>query len=329
MNMRIFSISAALGVVLCTANSRGEETVVNVGDSFTCYFQNAGDNRYSGDSDYPYASASDWSDEAKACVQRALQMWDDVITSDASRRVRVGVYWVDFSVEKLNSGLAACNPMLQLSTNPTSTVYKSSTYAESLWRDGVDITPWSFSKSDYTTFDITVYVNTQYAQMFYYGTDLTTTLYDFQSVIAHEIGHNLGFASLAKDNGAFIQMIGTTYYTTFDSLMVGADGKSLLEELQADPTASVFTLGETISLEGSELTAYNPMWWADASSMTHVNGGENLMYYSMTPGQVKRELSDAEVELMGLMGWSVIPEPSTVTLTLFGLTGLLFRRKRG
>ncbi len=328
MDMKSISLTALVGAALLAPVSPAAETVVNVGDSFTCYFQNAGDNRYAGDSNYPYASAKDWTAEEMACVQRALQMWDDVITSESKRRVRVGVYWVDFSVENLNQGLAASKPMSYLSTMPTSSVYQSNTYAESLWREGQDITSWSYSKNDYSSFDINVYVNTQFLQSFYTGTDTTTTLYDFQSVMAHEIGHNLGFASMAKKDGTFTQMIGTTYYTAFDSIMVGADGKSLLEKLQEDKTASVFTLEEKITLEGTDLSVYNPWVWASESSMTHVNGGENLMYYTLQPGQIKRELTDEEIQLLGAMGWAVIPEPSTATLSLLGLAGLLMRRKR-
>ena len=52
-------------------------------------------------------------------------------------------------------------------------------------------------------------------------------------------------------------------------------------------------------------------------------------------GVVRREYSELELAMFKDMGWNLtndpfaaIPEPSTAILSLFGLTGLLLRRRR-
>ncbi len=317
-------------LLLTAAGVYAEETVLDVGNAFTCYFQNAGDNTYGSNSKYSEASIKDWTQEEMDAVYRALSMWDEAIATDPIRKIKVGFYWVDFfevggASGASAGGLASSQPTIELSMMPTSTVYKASTNTESLWRDKQLI----YTPSN--TYDICIYLNTRQLSSFYIGAGTDTNYhYDFQSVIAHEIGHNMGFASLAQKDGGFTQLSLTnaTYYTAFDELMVGADGEKLLDKLKVDPEGKVFSIDENISLEGTELTVYNPFYWEAASSMNHVNGGDNLMYYSLQPGQVKRELSVAELNLMSAMGWQVIPEPSTATLSVVGLSALLFYRKR-
>lgn len=43
------------------------------------------------------------------------------------------------------------------------------------------------------------------------------------------------------------------------------------------------------------------------------------MQYSISPDTYHRTLTDGEVGLMRSMGWNMVPEPATATLSLLGL----------
>lgn len=94
----------------------------------------------------------------------------------------------------------------------------------------------------------------------------------FQSILTHEIGHAAGFLSLATQTGTFQVQSGnasaaysTMLYTRYDSLLTNQEGQSIVNKAGNGNTA--FTLGETLSLGDTGLTAYNPATWQQGSSM--------------------------------------------------------------
>lgn len=97
------------------------------------------------------------------------------------------------------------------------------------------------------------------------------------------------------------------------------------------------SLGETLSLEGTTLTVFNPTTYQDGSSFAHidpVSDPDAVMQSTITNDTSRRMLSEKEFLLMERMGWDmvsysdVVPEPSTTTLTLFTLVALSLRCKR-
>lgn len=311
----IFSVPAMLNA----------EKIVDVGNTFKCYFQDTGDNRFN------YlngGSTATWTEEQIAATTRALQTWDNLILNKPGRTLTVGLFWQSHGV---GSGiLASAGSTLYLTNNFS----KVSTIAERIWRDANSIT-----ETEGSDFDIYVYCNSDNQNRFYFGeAELDNRVYtgkwDFQSVLTHEIGHGLGFLSMTTSAGMFtVQDGGGTGYTTFDSLMVGADGTKLINKAKADPSAVVFTAGEKILLEGTNLTVYNPTTWAEGSSMAHVDSVSDpgaLMQYSLLNDISRRSLTEAEIGLMRQMGWSMIPEPSFFGL-LAGTLALVLagtRRRR-
>ena len=163
-----------------------------------------------------------------------------------------------------------------------------------------------------------------------------TGKYDFQSILTHEIGHAAGFLSLATQTGTFQVQSGnasaaysTMLYTRYDSLLTNQEGQSIVNKAGNGNTA--FTLGETLSLGDTGLTAYNPATWQQGSSMAHIDSASDpdaLMQYSISPDTYHRTLTDGEMELMRSMGWKMVPEPGTSTLSLLGLAVLALRRRR-
>ncbi len=319
----IISYIALVGGMSIAPQSNAVETVDNSGDVFTLYFQNNGDNKYADSTWVKYeASTKDWTAEEIAAVKRALNTWDSVIENTPVRKLSVGIFWLDFSTAGIPGALASCNSKIDMGMTSYAAV-KDYTVAESVWREGKDT---GFPK----TFDLYIYCNT--LTNFYFGEDVAgkqTNQYDFQTVITHELGHALGFMSLAKSNGTYTKFMSSTHYTALDELMVDADGNRLIDKAMAAEDGKGFRTGESVYLKGTELSVYNPTYWQDGSSFAHIQGDPTaVMQNSINTAFVHRELSDSEVDLLSKMGWAVVPEPSTLTLSMLCLVGALLKRKR-
>ena len=257
---------------------------------------------------------------------RALTTWDSLINSTPGRTLTVGLTWYDGA--NSSTLASAYSPYFYYQSNGPQQV---STLVESVWRDG--------STRTATGYDIYIQCNTSHLNSLYYEAALSaehTGKYDFQSILTHEIGHAAGFLSLATQTGTFQVQSGnasaaysTMLYTKYDSLLTNQEGQSIVNKAGNGNTA--FTLGETLSLGDTGLTAYNPATWQQGSSMAHIDSASDpdaLMQYSISPDTYHRTLTDGEMELMRSMGWKMVPEPGTSTLSLLGLAVLALRRRR-
>ncbi len=297
------------------------EQIVNVGTTFTCYFQDYGESgRFMYD-----ASIATWNQSQMDAAIRALATWDAIIENTPGRTLNVGLYWGSYA----NGTLAGASSHFLPSY--TSTFEKTNTIAEEVWRNGS-----TYNDDADFFYDIYIICNTN--ANFYYGEAPLTgnsNQYDFQSVLFHEIGHAVGFNSQLQSNGTFKTEYGSTLYTTFDSLITDGEGIKIVDKAANGQQA--VSLGETLSLEGTTLTVFNPTTYQDGSSFAHidpVSDPDAVMQSTITNDTSRRMLSEEEFLLMERMGWDmvsysdVVPEPSTTTLTLFTLVALSLRRKR-
>ncbi len=287
------------------------------------------------------ASAMDWTSEAMNAALRAINTWDSVITNTPGRTLSVGLSWVDIDEE----GALACadsGSYIDKSQIADGAVFMVQGKAETVWKLGQK----DVSGDAKDPYDIHVLCNTRSYEMLFFGdgkTDVPADKTDFESILFHEIGHGLGFISLIQEDGSIMEKtvedpetkesVTVQIYSLLDSLMVDENGNPIVDE--TDGTTS-FKPGDTIKLQGSELQIYNPDEWAEGSSGSHVTHGTKnpkddmdlAMAFSIGDGVQQRELSDAELQLMRSMGWSVIPEPATATLSCLAVTLFMLRRRR-
>lgn len=293
----------------------------SVGSTFSCTFLDSGDQGF-----FDSSSTHTWDQGQIDAALRALSTWDSLITSTPGRTLTVGLTWYDGA--NSSTLASAYSSYFYYQSNGPQQV---STLAESVWRDG--------STRAGTGYDIYIQCNTAHLNSLYYEAALSpehTGKYDFQSILTHEVGHTVGFLSLATQNSTFQVQSGnasaaysTMLYTRYDSLLTNREGQSIVEKAGNGNTA--FTLGETLSLADTGLTAYNPSTWQQGSSMAHIDSASDpdaLMQYSLSPDTYHRTLTEGEMELMRSMGWNMVPEPCTSALALLGLAALTLRRHR-
>ncbi|MCR5183717.1 MAG: hypothetical protein K6B46_03350 [Opitutales bacterium] len=305
MNFKKLLIAASAFAFCVPAGLLAEQVVV-IGDTFKCFFQDEGENGFN---TLAGGSVATWTQTQIDAVVRSLTTWDNLILNTPGRTLTVGVFW-----ESGSGALAyAGSPM---SYRLEAGFQQVSTLAEKIWRDGV-----SNTGSETGSYDVQIFCNYDYVDKFYYGVTPFSgwsELYDFQSVLTHELGHGIGFSSNLQSDCTFMADGETVLYTAFDSLLrKEGDAQTLVEKAEASDNAPVVALGEKILLDGTDLWVYNPASYIEGSSFSHIDAESDpdaLMQYALVNGVSHRSPTEAEIGLMSLMGWSMIPEPS-----LFGL----------
>ncbi len=329
-------LSAVTSLPLAVSPLFAADTITLAG-IFDCVFYNAGES-WSSTNGGSYASQISWTDEHKASMKRALTSWANTLTNDPGRNLTVGLFWGDYGTGSQTLGSASSSWHIGYTSNTVGNL-QVYTDAESVWKTG------SVTRRD-DSYDIIINFNYSYADSFYYGADTDVnigTQYDFQSVVMHEVAHALGVTSTSQADGTFrtftnaITNDDVLIFTAFDALMTNAAGNKVVDVATANltetGTATGFAAGDTITLSGSPLTVYNPNPWQEGSSMSHVEGEKDaLMSYAIANNTFHRSMTASELQLMQSMGWevnpSLIPEPTSTTLTLLGLAALTLRRRR-
>lgn len=172
------------------------------------------------------------------------------------------------------------------------------------------------------------------------GTTLpTATQIDLYSVSLHELTHALGFSSLLESNGTSSISGGNPgVFSVFDSYLERGDGTPLFSTVGG--ATYVGTAGDLISDDlyfagpnavaangGNPIQIYAPSPIEPGSSISHIKDTiDAVMNPSISYGTSKREFSEADTAILRDLGWTVVPEPSSLTLLLLG--GLFFTRRK-
>ncbi len=305
------TLACVLCLILALCPLSAKESVVDVGRAFTCYFQNKGDAGLVSE-ELRGASARDWTPAEIDAVRRALQAWDDVMADAPPRRLRVGLYWIDF--DAFGRGFSLGGSIVQIVPPKALTegAQMVLTRPELVWREGGE--PGE-------GYDILLAFNGR-PGLLYFGREESEAIgmrYDFQSVVMHEVGHALGIGSALRGalrEGALIRLLyhrenggRTMFYTPFDALMRNGKGESVVElaarRLAESGVPSGFAAGDAISIAGSPLAIYNPPSFKLGSSGDHFDKADALMQSQCPRGSFLRRITAEELGVMKLMGWKV------------------------
>jgi hypothetical protein len=160
----------------------------------------------------------------------------------------------------------------------------------------------------------------------YFGTDgnTPTLMYDFVSVVLHEIGHGLGFTGFffALDLTGGYSWFDWGDATSFDKLVVNANSESLIDSsLFSNPSVSLKNQLVSNALYSNSPVAiamgnrsrprlYSPSVWDDGSSVYHLNDAtypsgtiNTLMTHSYGRGEATHHPGPVTLGIMADLGW--------------------------
>lgn len=284
-----------------------------------------------------YTGAQDWSEEMRNCVERSLNYWNSLITTEATERVEIVFIWEDLGPRALGGAADAWyfDPYSGLTLSGAEATLRNTSGTGNLY---------NYSRNE-TRALVVLSKDADY----YYGestSGIGNAQYDLQSVLTHEIGHIMGFNTLCTETGWRVldtQEASFALITTFDSLIASKDSSGEVtnlfeaQDVAAVPGWTAYSATETYApgkeyflkvgeTELSFLEVYNPALHDDGSSMAHLEtaegrDGDALMYYAIANGTIRRELNEHELLLLEAMGWTLaaIPEPSVFGFLAGGL----------
>lgn len=160
----------------------------------------------------------------------------------------------------------------------------------------------------------------------YFGTDGNTpdSLYDFVSVVLHEMGHGLGFTGffyVVGDSGLYAN-INLGDASSFDQLVIKKNSGQLLDTLlfpnlseqlkQAFTSNNLFADSPVATLDGGGDTPrlYAPYLWNEGSSIYHLNDAtypagdpNSLMTHAFGKGEAIHDPGPITEGIMADIGW--------------------------
>jgi len=194
---------------------------------------------------------------------------------------------------------------------------------------GLTLDDPSFSASDGT-----IKFSTQWTNRFDYAHGLTiqSDKIDFVGAAAHEIGHLLGFSSGVDDLDSLYYTIYRGAGTNFSSNAIDFFRFSSLSLSNGLPDYTVGTGYKYFSVDGGSnaIAAFSTgVYLGDGSQASHWTNASprvGLMGPKAGDGE-KLDITRTDLRAIDVLGYSLIPEPSSFLLVLFGAL-LCFRGRR-
>lgn len=162
----------------------------------------------------------------------------------------------------------------------------------------------------------------------YFGTDGNTpdSLYDFVSVVLHEIGHGLGITGFFFETSGGTGAYGYNEFgdaAVFDNLVIRGNGNQLLDSLvypnQSSELIDAFTSGDLFANSPVAIAdagpykpkLYAPAEWNDGSSIYHLNDASypngnvnSLMTHAVGKGEAVHDPGPITKGLIADIGWN-------------------------
>lgn len=173
-----------------------------------------------------------------------------------------------------------------------------------------------------------------------YGGVVASNQFDFRYVLLHEMFHALGFYSLVNSLGE--SHFGGNNFSYYDQYVQGWDGSQYVNLVTRDgsgnPTGTIANAASAVVdsahpllFNGPNVTAqlggpselYTPSTFSQGSSISHYNYPGQLEYYATTTGAKTFGFSNLDQAFLKDFGYVVVPEPSTIVLTIVGI-GVMF-----
>ncbi|MDP7636575.1 MAG: PEP-CTERM sorting domain-containing protein [Phycisphaerae bacterium] len=301
-------------------------TTVQAYGPFTVTFHN------NGDTDGYITGQQDWTAEQMADVGASIQMWSQYIDNTPGRQVAMHAFWRE--LDSLGTNVLGGAASYMYSDGGGTTVWALGEY---VWKEGVNPGTTGFGFDTVIDYDITAA-----GLAWNFGTDAPGAgQIDFRSVVAHEIGHSLGFVSTYDLDYDDFGWFGSTFagLTAWDKGLVDDQGNKPLSGGTGTPDDfnevddPVYWDGlNAVSYYGDSLVPiYAPDPWQQGSSLSHLDEATFptvLMSPSIAAAQAIRQPSNLEWMMMKDMGWDIVPEPGTLLLLALGSIGVLLRRRR-
>lgn len=309
-------ITASLVTLLIVSGSWAEIITRNYGP-FTVKFYGNGDGAFFG-----YSTIQNWTEQQMADVGAAINAWDVGIVNTPGRQIVMNVGWVEFG----NNTILGASGSNTYSSGGT--LYNA---GEHVWRDG-----WTGFVGTYDT--AIIYDVTAAGLSWNFGSGApASNKIDFRSVVAHEIGHSLGFdSSYNPDTDKFGFAL-----TIWDQHLVDSNGNRPARNSRGTPgnfnekdNPVYFDGTYSKAFNGGSLVAiYAPTSFSSGSSLVHLDEAtfpNALMSPAIAAGQMIRTPTELEWAMMRDMGWNIIPEPASAVMLLgaLGMWLLIHRRRR-
>lgn len=324
------------------------ETITQSYGPFDCVFYNAGD------SNGTWTGERDWTSEQMADVAASIDVWASQITNVPGRQVNMHVFWNE--LDSYGTGVLAGSESPVYGDGTTAW-----TYSEHVWRDGANYDgPWD-GWDTLLVYDVTAGNIIPELPLFswHFGEgDPGIGEIDFRSVVAHEIGHSVGFyGTYGPTDDLWGHAAGTAVdpngdagfqgLTRWDQNLVDGDGDRAASGINGTPgdfseTGPVYWDGANALAEyGSLVPIYAPSPFAEGSSLVHLD--ENTFPSAlMSPGSaigglgpIVRSPNELEWAMMRDMGWqtgAAVPEPSSIValvgMAFVGMIGYVRRQRR-
>jgi hypothetical protein len=153
--------------------------------------------------------------------------------------------------------------------------------------------------------------------------------YDFEGVAVHELGHILGFTS-SVDSVDYYMHLGTTgnpYPTPLDMFRFENGDLGPGFNFTTSPR-SMAPGGSQSFYDGSAIPMSTGVYFGDGRQASHWkdNLGLGVMDPTAAPGEVLH-ISSNDLVAMDLIGWQVVPEPSTIILLIVACVMLTVKKR--
>ena len=263
------------------------QTVHTIGP-FNVSFYNAGQ------SDNGGSSTQDWTAQQIEDVLAAIGSWTSNIFNIPGRQMELHFFWNALSGNTLAMAY-------NRTTSASNTTY---TYVEYVWRAGVN--PGEVPRGSYDArFEFSTNANWNFGS----GTP-GGWQYDFRSVVAHEIGHTLGFYT---SYNSITDRFGNL--TVWDRHLIDSAGNRPARNSNGTPgnfnqtdDPVYFTGANAVAVYGGNVPVYAPATYTAGSSLTHLDETllpNALMSPLIAGGQVVRAPTPLEWAIMKDLGWNV------------------------